>query len=169
VAASVALAVFGFMIIYREGFETVVYLQALKLGAAGGAVLIGALLGLVVTLALALLMLRLRRRLPYQRIVVVTAVAIGALLVIMAGQGARAFQGAGWLPITPLEWHIPLWAGQWLGIYPSVETLAIQLLTALGIPLGAELIRRRRDRRLQRIMAARKRRAPRPAVTVVHR
>jgi high-affinity iron transporter len=169
VAASAALAMFGFMIIYREGFETVVYLQALKLGAAGGAVLAGALLGLLVTVGLALLMLRLRRRLPYRRIVVVTAVAIGVLLVIMAGQGARAFQGAGWLGITPLDWPIPLWAGQWLGVFPSVETLVIQLLTAAAIPLGAELIRRHRDRRLRRTIAARRRPAARPAASPVSR
>jgi len=158
VGANVALGIFGFTVLYRDGFETVVYLQALKLGAGGSTVLQGILLGAVATAALAVLMFRLRRRLPYRGIVVATATAIGALLIIMAGQGARAFQAAGWLPITPVDSSIPMWAGRWLGIYPSLETLLCQLVTLMAIPIGSELFRRRRNRvQARRMLEARAR------------
>jgi high-affinity iron transporter len=151
--ASVALAVFGFTVLYREGFETVLYLAALKLRSGGASVLEGVVIGILATVGLAFLMLRLRRRLPYRAIVVVTAVAIGALLVVMAGQAARAFEAVGWLSIHPVQASIPVWAGQWLGIYPAVEPLVAQLVALAAIPAASEAIRRGRNRRQARRVA----------------
>ncbi|MEZ5121295.1 MAG: FCD domain-containing protein [Solirubrobacterales bacterium] len=134
---ALAVGLLGFTAIYREGFETVVYLQALKLDAGGTTVLQGVLLGLALTGVLALLMLRLRRRLPYRAIVVAAAAGIALLTVILAGQAARAAQAAGWLGVDPLDLHFPAWAGQWFGLYPATQTLAVQALAAAGVSFSA--------------------------------
>ncbi len=150
---SLGLAAVGFTVIYREGFETVLYLQALREQAGGGAVVEGVLLGGVFTTAIAVLMLRLRRRLPYRGVVVATATLVGILTVVMTGQAMRALQAAGWLAITPVHVDLPVWAGQWLGIYPSAQTLLAQLVCAVAIPLVALLSERLRTQRLERRMA----------------
>jgi high-affinity iron transporter len=156
---SLGLAAVGFTVIYREGFETVLYLQALREQAGGGAVIEGVLLGAAFTTAIAVLMLRLRRRLPYRRVVVATATLIGILAVVMTGQTVRALQAVGWLAITPVHIDLPVWAGQWLGIYPSVQTLLAQLACAIAIPLAAVLSERLRTRRLERRVAIARERA----------
>jgi high-affinity iron transporter len=156
---SLGLAAVGFTVIYREGFETVLYLQALREQAGGGAVIEGVLLGAAFTAAIAVLMLRLRRRLPYRRVVVATATLIGILAVVMTGQTVRALQAVGWLAITPVHIDLPVWAGQWLGLYPSVQTLLAQLVCAIAIPLAAVLSERLRTRRLERRIAIARERA----------
>ena len=69
----------------------------------------------------------LQRKLPYKKMLIVTGVLLGLVLVVMVGQTARTMQGTGWLPITPLDWEIPSSFGLWLGIFPSVETIVAQI------------------------------------------
>ncbi len=170
VAPSVGLFALGFTVIYREGFETVLYLQALREQAGGGAVVEGVLVGTVFTAIIALLMLRLRRRLPYRGVVVATATLIGILTVVMVGQAMRALQAVGWLAITPVHFELPVWAGQWLGLYPSRQTLFAQLACAIAIPLAAVLSEWLRTRRLERrVAAARERSAAKRAANAAAR
>lgn len=159
VAPSVGLFILGFTVIYREGFETVLYLQALREQAGGSAVIEGVLVGTAFTAVIALLMLRLRRRLPYRGVVVATATLIGILTVVMVGQAMRALQAVGWLAITPVHFELPVWAGQWLGLYPSTQTLFAQLACAIAILLAAVLSEWLRTRRLERRVAAARERA----------
>ena len=94
----------GLTSVYREGFETVLFLQSLQLSAGTATVLEGA--GArpradarrrrVLTFAL-------QRKLPYKKMLIVTGVLIGFVLVVMVGQTARTMQGTGWLPITPID------------------------------------------------------------------
>ena len=70
----------------------------------------------------------LQRKLPYKRMLVVTGVMIGFVLIVMVGQTARTMQGVGWLPITPIGGEPPYWLGVWFGVYPSWETLGAQVL-----------------------------------------
>ena len=59
---------------------------------------------------------------------IVTGVLIALVLFTMVGNTVRTLQGVGWFPIHPIDIEIPLWMGTWLGIHPSVETLAAQVL-----------------------------------------
>jgi high-affinity iron transporter len=151
---TLGLAAVGFTIVYREGFETVLFLQALRVEAGTGAVIEGVLLGGALTAAIAVLMLRLRRRLPYRRMVVATAALIGVLTVAMTGQAVRSLQLVGWLAITPVHVSLSEADGLWLGLYPTVQSLLAQLAAALAIVLGAVLSERLRTRRLERRVAA---------------
>jgi high-affinity iron transporter len=143
----------GFSTVYREGFETVLFLQALELNSGLLVVLQGVALGGVAVLAVAFLTFKLERKLPYKRMLIVTGVLLTAVLVIMVGKTARTMQGVGWLPITPLDIEPPYWAGLWLGIFPTVETIAAQVGAAVfvvGSYLLAERIRTRGRRRVAR-------------------
>jgi high-affinity iron transporter len=151
---TIGLVALGFTVVYREGFETVLYLQALRVQAGPGAVAEGVLLGAVFTATIGFAMLVLRRRLPVRGVIVATATLIGLLAIIMTGQTIRAVQAAGWLGITPVHVDVPAWSELWLGIYPSAQTLIAQLVAAVAIVLTAVLSERLRTRRLRRRIEA---------------
>ena len=72
----------------------------------------GAALGLALTFGVGVFTFLLQRKLPYKRMLVVTGVMIGFVLVVMVGQTARTMQGVGWLPITPIGGEPPYWLGR---------------------------------------------------------
>jgi high-affinity iron transporter len=163
-ASTVAgLYLLGFSSVFREGFETVLFLQALDLEAGTGVVLAGVGLGVALTAVVGVLTFLLERRLPYKRMLIVTGVLIALVLVVMVGNTARTLQGVGWLPITPLDVEFPLWMGTWLGVFPTVESLLAQagaLAFVLGSYFLAEWVRKRNLRRALRSQPA----EPAPAV-----
>ena len=93
----------GLTSVYREGFETVLFLQSLQLCAGTATVLEGAGLGLAMTFAVGAVTFYFQRKLPYKKMLIVTGVFIGFVLVVMVGQTVRTMQGTGWVPITPID------------------------------------------------------------------
>ena len=153
-AQAVGLAILGLTSVYREGFETVLFLQSLELNAGTATVVEGAGLGLAATFAVGGLTFAAQRKLPYRRMLIVTGVFISLVLVVMVGQTARTMQGTGWLSITPIAADLPLWAGLWLGVFPTYETLGAQVLSAAFVvgsySLAQEIRVKRPLRRAQR-------------------
>ena len=151
-AATVAgLYTLGFTSVFREGFETVLFLQALQLSSGTGVVVAGVSLGLVFTGIVGAVTFALERKLPYKKMLIATGVLISLVLVVLVGNTTRTMQGVGWLPITPLEVEFPLWMGTWLGIYPTVETLGAQALAfcfVVGSYFAAEWMRKREVRKV---------------------
>ena len=149
IGATVGLVALGFTSVYREGFEVVLFLQTLELQAGAGTVLEGVALGLLGTVAVGVLTFWLHRKLPYKRMLVLTGVLIGVVLVVMIGGTAATFQDLGWLPRHDLPFAVPGWLGAWFEIYGTYETVGAQLLAAgfvVGSYLLAEHIRVRRPR-----------------------
>ncbi|GIX49698.1 MAG: cystathionine gamma-synthase [Candidatus Tectimicrobiota bacterium] len=136
------LALVAFVAVYREALETVLFYEALwlqALPAARSALLLG--LG---TAALALgglvwLLLRYSVRLPLRRFFQVNAALLLALAVILAGRGVAALQEAGRLQAHRLG--VP--GLPWLGLYPTLEGLGVQL--ALVAAIGAVVWWQRRQ------------------------
>jgi high-affinity iron transporter len=127
------LALLGFSSLYREGFEIVVFLQSYRLKLGNTPVLYGVSLGLTLTTVVGVLTFIAHRRLPYRRMLVFTGVMLGLVLLVMVGEQAQEMQLAQWLPTTPiasLQHVIPAWMGLWFAVFPTVETLAAQLLAA---------------------------------------
>jgi high-affinity iron transporter len=124
----------GFTSLYREGFEVVLFLQSYRLKLGGQAVLYGVLCGLACTGMVAVLTFIAHRKLPYRRMLVLTGILLGAVLLVMVGEQAQEMQLAHWLPTTQLPrlMHlIPAWMGLWFSVFPTVETLAAQLIAAV--------------------------------------
>jgi high-affinity iron transporter len=136
----------GFSTIYREGFETVLFLQALELNSGLAVVVEGVLLGGIAVMAIAVATFKLERKLPYKKMLIVTGVLLTVVLAIMVGKTVRTMQGVGWLPITPIDVEMPYWTGIWLGVFPTVETIVAQvasLFFVLGSYWLAERVKHR--------------------------
>src|SRR4051794_36957193 len=133
IGATLGLVLLGFTSVYREGFEVVLFLQTLKLQNGAATVLEGVALGLAGTAAVGVLTFWLHRRLPYKRMLVLTGCMLGLVLVVMIGGTAATFQDLGWLPSHPLPFSVPQWLGAWFEIYPTYETIGIQVVAALFV------------------------------------
>ena len=152
-AQVLGLAMLGLTSVYREGFETVLFLQSLELSAGAVTVLEGAGLGLALTLVVAVLTFALQRKLPYKKMLIATGVLLAFVLVVMVGQTARTMQGTGWLPITPAPIEPPYWAGLWFGVFPTWETLLAQvgaLVFVVGSYFLAQEVKVNRPKRRRR-------------------
>jgi high-affinity iron transporter len=154
VAPALGLAALGFSSVYREGFETVLFLQALTLEAGAVTVLEGVILGLLATLAVGAATLLLERKLPHRKMLVATGLLITGVLVVLVGGTVQTMQAVGWIPVTPIEGlQLPYWTGMWLGVYPTWEGIVAQVAAAafvLGSYVLAERLRRRRRREVIR-------------------
>lgn len=125
------LVALGFTSVYREGFETVLFLQNLRVTAGPAVVLQGVAIGLGLTAVVGAFVFVLQQRLPYKRMLIATGVTIGVVLVVMIGGTAATFQDLGWLPKHELlVGVIPTWMGAWFEVYPTVETIGAQVLAA---------------------------------------
>jgi high-affinity iron transporter len=163
-ATILGLYMLGFSSVFREGFETVLFLQALQLSAGTGVVLGGVALGLLLTAAVGAATFALERRLPYKKMLIVTGVLIAVVLMVMVGNTVRVMQGVGWLPITPLDLDLPLWMGTWLGIFPSWQTIGAQLAAFVFVIGSYFLAERMRKRSAAKPLRERTERTQQPTV-----
>ena len=148
------LVALGFTSIYREGFETVLFLQALILESGTTVVLIGLGIGLVAVALVGVVTFWLQVSLPYKKMLVMTGILVGAVLLQMVGMTVHAWQRVGWLPVSFVQGlTLPRWLGIWLGIYPVWEGLLAQLAAGafvIGTYYLAEAQQKReRDQRVQ--------------------
>ena len=149
-AATVGLVALGFTSVYREGFEVVLFLQNLELQSGSGTVLEGVAIGLAATAVVGVVTFWLHHRLPYRRMLVLTGVLVGVVLVVMIGGTALSFVDLGWLPRHSTPFTVPEWMGSWFEIYSIWETIGAQVLAAVlvvGSYYLAEELKVRRPRR----------------------
>ncbi len=139
--ALLGLGLLGFTAVYREGFEIVLFLQSLRLQAGSGVVLQGVAIGLGFTAAVAILTFMANRKLPYKRMLVLTGVMLGFVLVVMVGESVQEMQLAGWVPTTTVNVPAPDWMGVWFAFFPTVETIVGQALAALLV-IGSYVVAR---------------------------
>jgi high-affinity iron transporter len=130
------MALLGFTSFYREGVEVVLFLQSYRLRLGGQRVLYGVILGLIFTSIVAGLTFVAHRKLPYKKMLVLTGIMLGGVLLVMVGEQAQEMQLAHWLPTTPIPWlanFIPGWMGLWFSVFPTVETLAAQAIAGVAV------------------------------------
>jgi high-affinity iron transporter len=129
-----ALIMLGFTSIYREGFETVLFLQSLVLEAGVSIVLQGVLIGLLATFAVGAVTFTVQAKLPYKRMLIITGIFIGVVLISMVGKTVFAMQAVGWMSITPIPgiWF-PYWLGQWFGLYATWQGILLQIGSAVFV------------------------------------
>jgi high-affinity iron transporter len=134
IGPSVGLVILGFTSVYREVFETVLFLQSLVLDAGNIVVLEGVGIGLLATAVVGVLTFRLQMRLPYKRMLILTGILIAAVLVTMVGNTVHVFQVVGWLPITPIAGvYLPYSLGRWLGIFATWQGIILQIAAAVFV------------------------------------
>ena len=146
----VGFALLGLTSVYREGFETVLFLQNLQASAGSEAMALGVAIGLTATLAVGFVTFKLERKLPYKKMLIATGVLIGLVLAVMVGTTAHSLQGLGWMPSTPTGFALQPWWGKWLGVYATWQGIGAQLaalLAVYGSYAAARQVQRRRRRR----------------------
>jgi high-affinity iron transporter len=154
VGQTVGLILLGFTSIYREGFETVLFLQSLVLEAGMATVQQGVGLGLIGVSIVGVVTFALQVRLPYKKMLIVTGVMIGAVLLVMVGHTVHTLQSVGWLPITPIQGiYLPFWLGQWFGLFPTWQGIVLQFAAA-GFVIGSYFLAERQSQKI-RLTAAR--------------
>jgi high-affinity iron transporter len=136
------LMLIGFTSVYREGFEVVLFLQTLRLQAGSHVILLGTLIGLALTGIVALLTFVAHYKLPYKRMLVLTGVMLGVVLIVMVGESVQEMQQAGWIGATSIGINMPDWMNTWLAIFPTVQSLLSQLL-AVAFVVGSYYLARR--------------------------
>jgi high-affinity iron transporter len=139
------MALLGFTSFYREGVEVVLFLQSYRLKLGGEPVFYGVLVGLLFTGVVAALTFVAHRKLPYKKMLVLTGIMLGAVLLVMVGEQAQEMQLAHWLPTTQIPWLanvIPAWMGLWFSVFPTVQTLAAQAVAGLLV-IGSYFVARR--------------------------
>jgi len=143
--SGLALASVAFLAVYREGVETILFYKAL-LSSAGsgevGAVVGGIALGAAVLVILYVAINRYGMRLPMKSFFGVTGALLYYMAFVFAGQGVKDLQEAGLVGLTVLEgW--PRWPQ--LGIYPTVQSLALQGVLVVLLVFGLAWSRLRRS------------------------
>ena len=131
-----ALGAVAFLAVYREGAETVLFYQALFAGLPGASRNIwgGFAAGCAVLLLLFLVVRKVVGKLPVAPFFAVTSGFLYYLAFVFAGKGVHELQEGGLVGDTPLSFvhHV-----EFLGIFPSLEGIVLQMLFVLALALVA--------------------------------
>ncbi len=154
----------SFFTVYREGFETVLFYQAMLSFAKymEWYVAAGLLSGLAVITGLTFLVRKLGKKLPL-RVLFALTMGIGAYMSIaFMGNAVREFQEVGYLPTTHMIGTIPrleINLATMTGIHPTLETVVAQAILLAVYLAGSLYVLVFKPRRQQAIESARKSRA----------
>lgn len=89
-------------------------------------------MGAVVLAAVAFWMLRISKRLPIGQFFSISSILIAVLAVVLVGKGVAALQEAGWVPLA----LVAAPRIEWLGVYPSWQSLLAQLAVGAAAVIG---------------------------------
>lgn len=130
----IGIAALSFFVVFREVFESVLFLSALNIESGGkqsSGILSGVLLAFAMVLLLAFFVLRFSAKLPIPKLFKISSLVMGLLAIVLAGKGIHSFQEVSTIPIH----GIPLFRVELLGIYPTLETTLGQLFIVFVLVL----------------------------------
>lgn len=123
----IGLASFSFLVVFREAFESVLFLSSLTVDGRESSnlgVLVGTLASAILLAFIAWAMLRWFKKLPIAKVFLYSSIVVLALAFVLAGEGIHAIQEGGYLGIHSfpinLRWSL-------IGLYPTYETILTQL------------------------------------------
>ncbi len=122
----------AFIAVYREVFETILFFIAMWSERNGGAIVAGLVAGSAALAAVAYWLLRVSKRLPIGQFFSISSILIAVLAVVLVGKGMAALQEAGWVA----QGLITAPRIDWLGVYPSWQSLLAQLIVAVIAVVG---------------------------------
>jgi high-affinity iron transporter len=154
-------AMLSFFTVYREGFETVLFYQAMLSFAKNMEtfVLLGLVLGLAVIISVVFIIRKVGKKLPL-RVLFGLTMAIGAYMSIaFIGNAIREFQEVGYVSTTHLFGIIPrleINLATMTGIHPTLETTIAQIILLSVYVIGSLYILIIQPRRKKLIESSRK-------------
>jgi len=136
-----SLVMVGFTAVYREGFETALFYQALwSFGAGLGVwVLAGLACGLAALTVVAFVMFRLGRRVPVKRFMSIAVTFVMITSITFLGNAVHALQAGDLIAYHRLDsWpHLPIFLSQVTGYWNTVQSIVAQIVLTLIYILGA--------------------------------
>jgi high-affinity iron transporter len=143
VGSAASLALVGFTAVYREGFETVLFYQALFSFGSGleAWILAGMGVALVLLGAVAWLVLKMGRKLPVKQFLMTAVLIVMASSIAVLGNALRALQEAAVLDLHVLDgWpNPPIFISQATGYFPTLPSVLGQLVL-LGVYVVGGLV-----------------------------
>lgn len=121
------LAAFAFMVVFREAFEVILFLQAVSLEADASnqsAIGLGVLAATVLIILIAVAFLKYSKMIPVRKLFLYSSFVIVLLAIMLMGKGIHALQECGYIAVTSLPTYL---RAEWLGIYPTVQTIGAQV------------------------------------------
>lgn len=128
----IGIALLSFMAVFREAFETVLFLRAIWLdaGTTGRpAMWLGVVVAFALVVALAWALLKWSTKLPLRKVFTFSSLLIIALAVILAGKGVHAFQETGLISFSDFGWNLQ---SDLFGFYSTRETVLAQLAALIA-------------------------------------
>jgi len=140
------LAAFSFMVVFREAFEVILFLQAISLEAGDqnqSAIGLGVLAAVLIIAIIALAFLKYSKKIPVRQLFRYSSWIIVLLAIILIGKGFHALQESGWISVTNLSASL---RAEWLGLYPTVQTIMAQVLLIVFIIITYWVNKRRHQK-----------------------
>lgn len=144
-----ALIGLSFFAVYREAVEVVLFYRTLLVSAGDKGrsdVIWGAVLGVIVMVAVVLIVGRIGRKLNPRPVMLVSSALLSLLAIMMTGNGLHALQEGGYLGMTAIRLFGHEWSGMpMLGLHPTWQVVLGQCVVALLliVPSLVERARRR--------------------------
>jgi len=130
-SVGLGLFLFTFLMVFREGVETVLFLSALSLTTSGLMASLGVLVGLSAAVVFGVLFVRGSVRVDLGRFFKITGIALGIFVIQLLINGYHELSEAGWLPATPETMA---------AIGPLVQNDFFFIATVVALPLLMLLI-----------------------------
>lgn len=131
-SSAYAMTGLAFVAVYREVFETVLFFSALWTEGNGAALLAGVGAGAAILGVIAWILLRTSAKMPIGKFFSASSILVAVLAVVLIGKGVKALQEAGMFSAHPIGFV----RIEFLGVYPSEETLLAQVIVAAVAVLG---------------------------------
>lgn len=125
------LATIAFISVFREAFETVLFIRALwfQTNADGkNAINLGLISALGLIFTFSYIALRYSKKIPVRELFKVSSLLTSVLAFILAGKAVHSLQEAGIVNTTLIPWNIRF---DTLGLFPTWQTISAQVITFL--------------------------------------
>jgi len=126
-----SIALLAFVVVFREAFESVIFLSSLTMGNSadsGIAVLLGTLLSAGLILLIGMLIIKFSKRLPIHQVFKISSITMIVLAVVLAGRGIKELQEAAFIGVDLLHFRF---SWDLLGFYPTIQTISAQIITLI--------------------------------------
>jgi high-affinity iron transporter len=120
------LALLSFIVVFREAFESIIFLSSISLKSAGSnAGIFAALIAIALLIAvIGYIFNRITKKIPVRQLFRYSSIMLAVLAVILIGKGIRSLQEAGYIDIGSLPFH---WSIPTLGLYATWPTILAQV------------------------------------------
>ena len=161
-SAGFGVFLFTFLMVVREGIETVLFLSALSLSSGGLMAILGATLGVGLAVLFGVLFVRGSLRIDLQRFFAITGIALMVFVIQLLCNGYHELSEAGWLPASPRTMALlgPLVRNEFFFV-AAVLVLPLLMLIVPGKVAAVEATGNPAEQRLARAQQERQLRARR--------